>query len=164
MPSSNERNNNYDKDKTRTYKVKNVEYTLIETTTTWTGVAPGANIPDVVSYNWRRVDNTPVNDTGPVVGGSETVRHSADQNKVLYFTNFARMYLNVRSDDEYIPMSVAYLIIYVALVTFTIIFVFRYLKRLIYLAFLTLMAPVVAITYPIDKLKDRKSTSMGFVV
>jgi hypothetical protein len=61
-------------------------------------------------------------------------------------------------------MSTAYLIIYIALITFTAVFTIRYIKRFIYIAFLTLMAPVVALTYPLDKIKDRKSTSMEYVV
>lgn len=60
--------------------------------------------------------------------------------------------------------SVGYLIIYIALVVFTVVFIFRYIKRVIYIAFLTMIAPMVAMTYPLDKLKDRKSASMGYVV
>ena len=50
-----------------------------------------------------------------------------------------------------------YNIIYVVLVIYTIMFCFTYLKRVIYMAFLTLMAPLVAITYPIDKISDGKA-------
>lgn len=86
-----------------------------------------------------------------------------DGEKILYFTNYARLFLNVKDKDEYIPMATAYLIIYVALVTFTGVFTIRYIKRVIYVGFLTLIAPMVALTYPIDKIKDRKSTSVGYV-
>lgn len=84
--------------------------------------------------------------------------------KILYFTNYARLYQNVADDDEYLPMATAYLIIYIALVAFTVVFTFRYIKRVIYIAWLTLMAPMVALTYPLDKIKDRKSTSLEYVV
>lgn len=87
-----------------------------------------------------------------------------DGDQILYFTNYARLYLNVADNDEYIPMSVAYLIIYIALVSFTVVFALRYIKRVIYIAWLTLMAPMVALTYPLDKIKDRKSTSLEYVV
>lgn len=87
-----------------------------------------------------------------------------DGSKILYFINYARLFLNVKDDDQYIPMSIAYLIIYVALVTFTAVFTIRYIKRVIYIAFLTMIAPLVALTYPLDKLKDRKSTGLGYVV
>ncbi len=43
---------------------------------------------------------------------------------------------------------------FAALVLFTVFFVFTYLKRLLYMAFLTVIAPLVALTYPIDKLND----------
>lgn len=48
----------------------------------------------------------------------------------------------------------AYTLIYVVLVIYTIMFVFQYLKRLIYIIFLTMIAPLVALTYPIDKMND----------
>ena len=89
---------------------------------------------------------------------------SGDGSRVLYFTNYARLFLNVKSADEHIQTSVAYLIIYIALISFTVMFAFRYIKRVIYIAFLTLMAPLVALTYPLDKIKDRKSTSVEYVV
>lgn len=55
-------------------------------------------------------------------------------------------------------------IMYVALVVLTCIFTIHYLKRLIYLAFLTMIAPLIALTYPLDKIKDRTSTSIFNVV
>ncbi len=88
------------------------------------------------------------------------IRYSQDPSKILYFINYARLYLNASSDNEYIPMSVGFLLIYIILIVFTVMFAFRYMKRVIYIAFLTLMAPLVALTYPIDKIKDRKSTSI----
>lgn len=79
---------------------------------------------------------------------------------ILYYINYARLYQNVSTADKYIAVSVGYLIIYLVLVVFTGMFAFRYMKRVIYIAFLTLMAPMVAMTYPLDKIKDRKSTSI----
>lgn len=48
--------------------------------------------------------------------------------------------------------KVGHLIIYTALVVYTFKFTFVYLKRLLRMAFLTVIAPIVAITYPIDKM------------
>lgn len=84
--------------------------------------------------------------------------------RVLYFTNYARLFLNNNTADKNIPISIAYMIIYIALIVFTVVFAIRYIKRVIYIAFLTLMAPMVALTYPLDKIKDRKSTSLEYVV
>ena len=83
-----------------------------------------------------------------------------DGSKILYYINYARLYLNVSTKDQYIAISVGYLILYLVLVVFTIMFAVRYMKRVIYVAFLTLIAPMVAMTYPLDKIKDRKSTSI----
>ena len=54
-----------------------------------------------------------------------------------------------------------YNIIYIVLVIYTVMFCFTYLKRLIYLAFLTIIAPLVAITYPIDKLNDGQAQAFN---
>ena len=47
-----------------------------------------------------------------------------------------------------------YAIIYLVLIFYTFMFVWKYLKRFIYLAFLTMISPLVALTYPIDKIRD----------
>ena len=56
--------------------------------------------------------------------------------------------------------KLGYLIIYVMLTTYTLKFTFVYLKRVINMAFLTLIAPIVAFTYPLDKLSD--GNAQGF--
>lgn len=53
--------------------------------------------------------------------------------------------------------KMAYLIMYLALVIYTVVFTWFYLKRLLMMAFLTLIAPAVALTYPIDKMNDGKA-------
>lgn len=50
-----------------------------------------------------------------------------------------------------------YLIFYLAMVIYTCMFTFYYLKRVLTMAFLTLISPLVALTYPIDKLRDGKA-------
>lgn len=54
-----------------------------------------------------------------------------------------------------------YLIFYLALVIYTVMFTWTYIKRAITMAFLTLMAPLVAITYPIDKIGDGKAQAFS---
>lgn len=53
--------------------------------------------------------------------------------------------------------NVGYTLAFFALVIFTLVFTFTYLKRLLYLLFLTVIAPFVALTYPIDKIHDGKA-------
>lgn len=63
---------------------------------------------------------------------------------------------------EYDTMtSAVYCIIYLVLVIYTVIFTVTYLKRVIYMAFLTMVAPLVSLTYPIDKLNDGKAQAFN---
>lgn len=101
---------------------------------------------------------------GVINDGALRIEDGGDGSKILYFINYARLFLNVKDDNQYIPISIGYLIIYIALTVFTVVFTIRYIKRVIYLAFLTMVAPMVAMTYPLDKLKDRKSTGLEYVV
>lgn len=50
-----------------------------------------------------------------------------------------------------------YTLAYLTLVIFTLIFSVTYIKRLLYLLFLTVIAPLVALTYPLDKIHDGKA-------
>ena len=77
--------------------------------------------------------------------------------KILYFINYARLYVN--ADNTYTAFG--YLILYIILVVFVVMFTLRYMKRVIYVAFLTLIAPLVALTYPIDKLRDGKAQAFN---
>lgn len=52
-------------------------------------------------------------------------------------------------------------IAYLALVCFTLYFMFIYLKRLIYMAFLTMISPLIALTYPIDKMNDGQAQAFN---
>lgn len=56
---------------------------------------------------------------------------------------------------------VGYSICYIILVVFTIFFAWTYLKRVVYMAFLTMIAPMVAMTYPLDKLNDGKAQAFS---
>ena len=57
--------------------------------------------------------------------------------------------------------KIGYTIIFLVLVIYTVMFLVIYLKRVIYMAFLTMIAPLVALTYPIDKLKDGQAQAFG---
>ena len=55
----------------------------------------------------------------------------------------------------------SYCIIYIALVAYTAVFTWHYLKRVLMMAFLTIIAPLVALTYPIDKMGDGKAQAFS---
>ena len=58
---------------------------------------------------------------------------------------------------EYVGYAIAYLV----LVFYTIFFAFTYLKRVLYMAFLTIIAPLVAMTYSLDKISDGKAQAFN---
>ena len=64
----------------------------------------------------------------------------------------------IQSENFYI--KVGYEAMYIALIVYTIKFTIIYLKRVLNMAFLTLIAPIVALTYPIDKMND--GSAQGF--
>lgn len=68
------------------------------------------------------------------------------------------------SDDDILARKFGFTIIFIALVIYTIMFLFRYLKRLIMLAFLTIIAPFVAMTYPLDKISDGSAQAFNMWV
>ncbi len=55
----------------------------------------------------------------------------------------------------------SWLIIYIVLVIYTCVFVWQYLKRVVMLAFLTMIAPLIALTYPLDKIKDGQAQAFS---
>ena len=56
---------------------------------------------------------------------------------------------------------IGYAICFVVLVFYTVFFAFTYLKRVVYMAFLTMISPMVAMTYPIDKLNDGQAQAFN---
>ena len=91
-----------------------------------------------------------------------TVKARDDSNDVTvtFRTNLmGLMRFQAQSYDA--QTSTAYTIIYIALVIYTFIFTFMYFKRFLYVAFFTMISPLVALTYPIDKAGDGKSQAFN---
>lgn len=68
---------------------------------------------------------------------------------------------NINSNQYSGWTTFTYLILYLVLVIYTVIFTVHYLKRVVYLAFFTMIAPLIAVTYPIDKIKDGQAQAFG---
>lgn len=58
--------------------------------------------------------------------------------------------------------AAGYTLMYLALVMLTFTFTMFYLKRVILVAFLTMIAPMIALTYPLDKIKDGKAQAFNY--
>lgn len=57
--------------------------------------------------------------------------------------------------------EMGYTVLYVVLMIETVMFIIIYIKRVIQLAFLTMIAPIVAFMYPLDKIGDGKAQSFN---
>ncbi len=60
-----------------------------------------------------------------------------------------------------LQIKVGFLMLYIMLVIYSVRFTWIYLKRVVNMAFLTLIAPMVALTYPIDKVSDGKAQAFN---
>ena len=77
-------------------------------------------------------------------------------------TAYARFYAQMGGKhNKAILTGATYLIIYIVLIIFTVKFAFTYLKRVVMMAFLTIIAPFVAMTYPLDKMNDGKAQAFN---
>lgn len=77
-----------------------------------------------------------------------------------YFKTNYMGYIRLMVQSENKGDALGYLIMYIALVIFTIMFTITYLKRVLYMAFFTIISPLVAMTYPLDKMAD--GSAQGF--
>lgn len=70
-------------------------------------------------------------------------------------------YMRLKAQSDNWDEVTGYTVIYLALVIYTGIFTVMYLKRFLYMAFLTMISPLVALTYPMDKAGDGKAQAFN---
>ena len=56
---------------------------------------------------------------------------------------------------------IGYSLCYLVVVAYTVFFIWTYLRRVLYMAFLTMIAPLVAMTYSLDKITDGKAQAFN---
>ena len=99
-------------------------------------------------------DDKYISDKLKELGMANLVNEETDPAQIIWPTNLMGM-LRLKAQVSYGDMAfVGYGLCYVMLVLFTVYFTFVYLRRVLYMAFLTMIAPLVALTYPIDKISD----------
>ena len=91
-----------------------------------------------------------------VVEFADDVKIGNGRDRTPFYTNLMG-YVRLMIQAEDLNNKIAFLALYIMLVIFNIRFTWTYLKRVLTMAFLTLIAPVVALTYPIDKASDGKA-------
>lgn len=86
-----------------------------------------------------------------------TDKNDADNTEVIKFRTDLMGLMRFKMQYNNGWNKLIFLILYMAMVIYTCMFTFYYLKRVLTMAFLTLVSPLVALTYPIDKMKDGKA-------
>lgn len=84
-----------------------------------------------------------------------------NQKDVVYFNTNLMGLLRFQAQSYDWQDATAYTIVYLMLVVFTFRFTFMYFKRFLYTAFFTMISPLVALTYPIDKAGDGKAQAFN---
>ena len=79
----------------------------------------------------------------------------------IFRTSFTG-YIRFASQSDAWTEALGYGVMYIFIVGLTLRYTFIYMKRALYIAFFTMMAPLVAITYPIDKAGDGKAQAFNY--
>ena len=81
--------------------------------------------------------------------------------KVMWPTNLMGQ-LRIQAQMSYGDASfIGYGLCFFVLVLLTLFYIFTYLRRVLYMAFLTMISPLVALTYPIDKISDGQAQAFN---
>lgn len=95
-----------------------------------------------------------------VEGDAEAAKGATSDSAKFKFNTDIMGYARFLIQYDDLGTKVLYFIIYMAMVIYTVMFTITYLKRSLTMAFLTMIAPLIALTYPIDKIGD--GSAQGF--
>ena len=95
-----------------------------------------------------------------VDGDADAAKNATADNAKFKFNTDIMGYARFLVQYDDLGTKVLYFIIYIAMVIYTVMFTITYLKRSLTMAFLTMIAPLIALTYPIDKIGD--GSAQGF--
>lgn len=118
------------------------------------------NDKDITNYIKDKIDFK--DESGKDVLITENVEVNGKKGNLITWTTNLLGSLRIKTQmnqDQGLDYS-GYALCFCLLVILTITFIFQYIKRVLYMAFLTLIAPLVAVTYPIDKITD--GSAQGF--
>lgn len=128
---------------------------------------PGIKLPSVVGDNAKFTFNDKTNNEkfsevlSKLQGEHLVIKGNVfnANNEITGVANlmqYARLYANLNGAS-----GLGYTITYLFLVGFTVIYFAKYIGRFIRIAFLTLIAPLITLTYPIDKLNDGQAQAFN---
>ena len=93
---------------------------------------------------------------------NNVIQKTTEGNNVDVLFTKVRKEIGENLDDASVGNTAGYTIMYLMLVVLTGVFTVQYFKRVVYMAFLTMIAPMIALTYPLDKIKDNKAQAFSF--
>ena len=96
-----------------------------------------------------------------VQNSSSTTEDGTSNNVALQFKTTLMGYIRFMCQSDELFEMAGYMIMYAVLVIYTGMFTITYLKRVLYMAFLTMIAPLVALTYPLDKMNDGQAQAFN---
>jgi len=90
----------------------------------------------------------------------ETLKEAMGSGNGSQLTNYVELMENQVVKVSEFSHAMGAIIVYLILVVITIAFLLMYIKRMIVVAFLIIIAPLITITYSIDKVGDNKSQAL----
>lgn len=93
--------------------------------------------------------------------GSGVVVNPTQNPEISSFSTNLMGYVRFMTQSADLTDKIAFVALYLMLVIYSVRFTWVYLKRVVNMAFLTLIAPMVALTYPIDKVSDGKAQAFS---
>lgn len=89
----------------------------------------------------------------PIRVDSQISDWTHNMNVVTNLPGYVRLVAGIANSSGNTLVAVEYAIIYLIMIAYTVMFTIIYLKRVIYMAFLTIIAPITAVTYPFRRKK-----------
>lgn len=119
----------------------------------------------VITINLKKYKDNMDDETKKAIaklGGQTDIEDYENVPIITDFTGYARIFaqLNYADTDtdahiENNEMSyMSYTIVYAVMIMYTIMFSWKYLKRLVYIIFLIMISPLIGLSYPLDKMND----------
>ncbi len=113
----------------------------------------GTKITDMDIENMQMLANSEYSKINVVIG--------EDGNAKPVWSGEFMGYIRLKAGSSVTRYQMAYGLMYLVLVIYICMFTFMYLRRALYMAFLTMISPLIALTYPLDKIKDGQAQAFG---
>ena len=92
-----------------------------------------------------------------------TLTTVCSKNTHIYSNNSSLTMTQNDSDENDMESGMfwGYVFMYILITIETVVFLYKYMKRVLWLAFLTMIAPLIALMYPVDKVGDGKAQTFN---